>query len=306
MNDKPYKFSKKAGRYVSKTQTGNRSYYYRLLISIEPSEEFDPNSTFGKYIMGKTIFDLKKYKNIKNDINNLSDRAAQQSKYLNQVQKENRYEETRRRNKAIDEITTRIVVNKYLIIAHYKVTALIISIALLGLYYGSIDSFIGIMWLFSINYIVLVIVGKFIYSKLKNEYQSQAEIEIKNQNFSFDLKGKEKKIQDEINITKSEIRELKKQLFLHTLQLKLKLFDLLDDEKLRFILSDQFYNSTDWKKIREQALSLHENVCVFCGNTETITVDHISPRSKYPELALDINNTQILCINCNRSKGNRC
>ncbi len=32
-------------------------------------------------------------------------------------------------------------------------------------------------------------------------------------------------------------------------------------------------------------------------------VDHIKPRSKYPDLALDINNLQILCESCNLGKG---
>ena len=33
-------------------------------------------------------------------------------------------------------------------------------------------------------------------------------------------------------------------------------------------------------------------------------VDHIKPRSKHPELELDINNLQILCKDCNLGKSN--
>jgi 5-methylcytosine-specific restriction endonuclease McrA len=34
-----------------------------------------------------------------------------------------------------------------------------------------------------------------------------------------------------------------------------------------------------------------------------LEVDHVKPRSKYPELALDLDNTQILCRACNSKKG---
>jgi hypothetical protein len=34
-------------------------------------------------------------------------------------------------------------------------------------------------------------------------------------------------------------------------------------------------------------------------------VDHVKPRSKYPELALDLDNLQILCAACNTRKGDR-
>jgi 5-methylcytosine-specific restriction endonuclease McrA len=34
-------------------------------------------------------------------------------------------------------------------------------------------------------------------------------------------------------------------------------------------------------------------------------VDHIKSRKKYPELALDINNLQVLCSACNHGKGNK-
>ena len=43
---------------------------------------------------------------------------------------------------------------------------------------------------------------------------------------------------------------------------------------------------------------------MVCGSTERIHVDHIKPRSKYPELELDINNLQVLCEDCNIGKSN--
>jgi len=34
-----------------------------------------------------------------------------------------------------------------------------------------------------------------------------------------------------------------------------------------------------------------------------LRVDHIKPRAKYPDLAGDIDNLQILCARCHQSKG---
>lgn len=56
------------------------------------------------------------------------------------------------------------------------------------------------------------------------------------------------------------------------------------------------------------ALTKYGPVCQCCGaNPSTgavMNVDHIKPRRIYPELALDVNNLQILCHECNHGKGN--
>lgn len=45
-----------------------------------------------------------------------------------------------------------------------------------------------------------------------------------------------------------------------------------------------------------------------CGATPAtgavMNVDHIKPRKLYPHLALDVDNLQILCSDCNHGKGN--
>lgn len=72
--------------------------------------------------------------------------------------------------------------------------------------------------------------------------------------------------------------------------------------------SPDFYASNSWKQVRYQALVKHGGKCQACGATAKdnvkIHVDHIKPRSKYPELALDIDNLQVLCENCNIGKLN--
>lgn len=71
----------------------------------------------------------------------------------------------------------------------------------------------------------------------------------------------------------------------------------------------KFYNSPEWRGLRYLALERLGNTCQACGVTarkgKPVHVDHIKPRSYYPELALNINNLQILCEDCNIGKSNR-
>lgn len=43
--------------------------------------------------------------------------------------------------------------------------------------------------------------------------------------------------------------------------------------------------------------------CLKCGSGEKINIDHIKPKSKYPERSFDLDNLQVLCNACNREKG---
>jgi 5-methylcytosine-specific restriction endonuclease McrA len=69
----------------------------------------------------------------------------------------------------------------------------------------------------------------------------------------------------------------------------------------------RFYNSPEWGLLREQVLSERGRRCEKCGqdirSDFDLTVDHVKPRSKFPELALDKSNLQVLCRRCNSSKG---
>jgi hypothetical protein len=70
----------------------------------------------------------------------------------------------------------------------------------------------------------------------------------------------------------------------------------------------EFLFSYEWRKLRLQALKLHGATCQCCGASPAtgavMNVDHIKPRRLFPKLALDINNLQILCRDCNHGKGN--
>ena len=69
-----------------------------------------------------------------------------------------------------------------------------------------------------------------------------------------------------------------------------------------------FYASKQWKELRFVALRMAEGRCGLCGGRACdglqLHVDHIKPRSKFPELALDLDNLQILCGDCNIGKSN--
>lgn len=57
-----------------------------------------------------------------------------------------------------------------------------------------------------------------------------------------------------------------------------------------------------------EALKKHGARCQCCGASPqtgaVINVDHVKPRKLFPELALSLDNLQILCHECNHGKGN--
>lgn len=68
-------------------------------------------------------------------------------------------------------------------------------------------------------------------------------------------------------------------------------------------MSEVFLDSREWKELRYKAITKYGRKCMACGVTDgIIQVDHIKPRFKHPELALDLNNLQILCKQCNHGK----
>ena len=78
--------------------------------------------------------------------------------------------------------------------------------------------------------------------------------------------------------------------------------------KTRSVASDEFLSTYEWRRVRMMALKKYGPRCQCCGATPAdgavMNVDHIKPRKLFPSLALDINNLQILCHNCNHGKGN--
>lgn len=74
------------------------------------------------------------------------------------------------------------------------------------------------------------------------------------------------------------------------------------------VTSTEFLSTYQWRKVRMEALKKYGPRCQCCGATPAtgaiMNVDHIKPRKLFPSLALDVNNLQILCHDCNHGKGN--
>lgn len=71
-----------------------------------------------------------------------------------------------------------------------------------------------------------------------------------------------------------------------------------------------FYAGKRWQLLRYEVLRKRGARCECCGQSPrtdgiSVHVDHIKPRSKYPELAFDESNLQVLCEDCNFGKSNR-
>ena len=90
---------------------------------------------------------------------------------------------------------------------------------------------------------------------------------------------------------------------------KLRRKEKKKNKKIAKRLNPKFYNSQEWRELRYEALKRYGTACSCCGasrqSVAVMHVDHIKPRSKYPELELDINNLQILCQDCNLGKVNK-
>ena len=69
---------------------------------------------------------------------------------------------------------------------------------------------------------------------------------------------------------------------------------------------DAFLETFEWRQLRMVVLKKRGPRCECCGAKAPdvrINVDHVKPRRKYPELALEESNLQVLCEVCNHGKG---
>lgn len=72
------------------------------------------------------------------------------------------------------------------------------------------------------------------------------------------------------------------------------------------IFNGSFYQLREWRELAFKYRVQHPRKCMCCGRTEgEMHVDHIKPKSRYPDLALSIDNLQILCRDCNLGKSNK-
>lgn len=83
--------------------------------------------------------------------------------------------------------------------------------------------------------------------------------------------------------------------------------DYVQRREVQKFSSRHFYRSREWKELRLLMLSAYR-VCRLCGNGpaqgKVLHVDHIKPRSLWPELSLSKENLQVICADCNTAKSN--
>jgi len=75
-------------------------------------------------------------------------------------------------------------------------------------------------------------------------------------------------------------------------------------------LPENFTSTPEWRKLRFEVLKESNGQCCLCGRSArehgvVLHVDHIKPKSLWPDLALAKSNLQVLCEDCNMGKGNR-
>jgi hypothetical protein len=63
------------------------------------------------------------------------------------------------------------------------------------------------------------------------------------------------------------------------------------------------FSSSDAKRRWRQSIKEHWGKCAYCGSTENLTLDHITPRSKGGSER--ITNVLCACHSCNQSKGHQ-
>lgn len=111
--------------------------------------------------------------------------------------------------------------------------------------------------------------------------------------------------QEKKKTIKQELAAVKKQLFELT-QKASKSFK--DYPKYTAGMDGDFYRTKEWRSLRWDVISKANGKCLVCGKSNKehgviMHVDHIKPRSKFPELELVKSNMQLLCEECNIGKG---
>jgi len=64
-------------------------------------------------------------------------------------------------------------------------------------------------------------------------------------------------------------------------------------------------NTKAYRRARLKVLNRDGHVCMYCGSSEDLTIDHVLSIKNHPELAMDMDNMVIACKICNSRKGSR-
>jgi 5-methylcytosine-specific restriction endonuclease McrA len=64
-------------------------------------------------------------------------------------------------------------------------------------------------------------------------------------------------------------------------------------------------NTKAYRRARVKVLNRDGHVCMYCGSTDELTIDHVLSVKNHPELSMDLDNMVIACKSCNSRKGSR-
>lgn len=121
-------------------------------------------------------------------------------------------------------------------------------------------------------------------------------------------KPKTKAELEKLKKERKKLREKAREDILTKTQYEVMLSKAKDNPQWVWLSGKDFLNSYEWKHLRFVKLSTSNRKCECCNRGAkqgvTLNVDHIKPRKLYPELALDLDNLQILCGECNAGKSN--
>jgi hypothetical protein len=99
--------------------------------------------------------------------------------------------------------------------------------------------------------------------------------------------------------------ELSKRLVL----VRARLTRLVEERNRRMDDAEAFYESPEWKVVRDAIIEEQGSSCRDCGaaidNRGEVTVGHRLARSEHPHLALSRDNLRVLCRSCNPRKRGR-
>jgi 5-methylcytosine-specific restriction endonuclease McrA len=145
--------------------------------------------------------------------------------------------------------------------------------------------------------------------RIKEEFFALSKAERDNQQKEAELRYSAKKAQER---KKKEAIKAGKEAILKVKQLENQIARMKEGYKnsrpqyVKGMKSD-FYNTQEWRELRWKVIQESKGCCYICGRNNKkdgviLHVDHIKPRSKFPELELVKSNLQILCEDCNLGK----
>lgn len=159
------------------------------------------------------------------------------------------------------------------------------------------------------------------YNELTKRYKTQNDIHAAKKCVSFCIRNlkipqngltHKRAYQEVYNYLKLNLTNISVKGAINQLYYENKLKDLAVEvrprkpKKTRIFDENSFYRTPEWEALRKRVLRKYGVRCMKCKiNGIEMHVDHIKPRSLYPDLELEFENLQVLCKYCNLEKSNK-